>query len=149
MKKQYLFILILVSIFLYGCPSDDNYNDRYYTMENQSNHSLLIKFYNKGNLLDFITTNLSENGDQYKGSFTYDNLSDKFGLPSRAYRSTDSIVIDFDNIKRQIYTIDFLNRTFSEPINRNVYRHENYEDLGKDRFLFKITEEDYNNAEDI
>jgi hypothetical protein len=147
MKK--LILITILSTLLFGCPSNDDYNDRYYTIENQSNHTILIKFYKEGNLLDYITTTLSENGEQYSGHFTYDNIIDSFRLPQRAYEESDSIIFDFDNVKRQIYTIDFINQTLSEPIDSNIFRHENYDNVGNDRFLFKITEEDYINADDI
>lgn len=149
MKKQHLFILVLVSIFLFGCTSDDNRFDRYYTIENQSNHSISLKFYREGIFLDYLTTTLPNTGDQYTRTRSFQSNVANFKLPYRAYNSTDSLVIDFDNVKSQYYSIDILNGTFSDPIERNVYRHENYENIGKERFLFKITEEDYNNAEDI
>ncbi len=146
MKK--IILITIISIFLFGCPTE-SYNDRSYIIENESNHSLLIKFYKEGNLLDYITTTLSENGEQYTGHITYENATYLFNFPLGAYDSSDSIVIDFDNLKRKIYTIDIQNETFSSPINRNIFKHENYEDIGNDRFLFKITEEDYINADDI
>lgn len=148
MKKQSLILLIFVSFFLFGCPSDDNRGDRYYTIENQSNHPLILKFYNDNVYLDYFTTSLPNNGDKITKTTTYTFTTENIKIPMFAFRS-DSIVIEFDNAKRQIYTVDFINKTLSEPIERNVFRHENYENLGKDRFLFKITEEDYNNAEDI
>ena len=149
MQTQHFFVLVIISFFLLGCPADDNMGDRYYTIENQSNHSLLIKFYRDGNIIDHMTTILSENSDTFTRTLRYTNDEDNFTLPYFAYRSADSIVIDFDDVKRQIYTLDFNNKTLSEPIDRNIYRHENYENLGKDRFFFKVTEEDYNNAVDI
>ena len=148
MKTQHLFILVIISFFLLGCPTDDNRSDRYYTIENQSNYPLIMKFYRDGNIIDYMTT-LSENGDSFTRTLRYSNDEDNFTLPYFAYRSADSIVIDFDDVKRQIYTLDFINKTISEPVDRNIYSHENYENLGKDRYLFKITEEDYNNADDI
>jgi hypothetical protein len=147
--KKIIFILI-ASIFLFGCPSDSDFYTRYYSIENNSNHSLSIRFYINNVLIEHLSTTFSNNGERYTGQSSYGDIGiDVFSFPSSAYDSSDSIVIDFDNLKRQIYTIDFINQTFSEPIERNIFRHENYEEIGNDRFLFKITEDDYNNADDI
>lgn len=143
------FLIIFACFFLYGCPSDDGTSDRYYTIENKSDHLLVIKFHQDGNLLEYLTTTLSQNGDHFTENTRFESGTDNFNGPYWAYRSSDSIVIEFDNIKRQIYTLDFINRTISEPIDRNIFRHENYENITKDRFLFKITDEDYYNADDI
>jgi len=143
MKKSVF--LIVISFFLTGCPEEIR-NDRYYILENNSNHELVLKFYFQGSLLEYLTTALSEN-ENYSGQISYQN-EDVFSFPSNAFKA-DSIVIDFDNLKRGTYAIDFLNASFSEPLNRNVFRHENFEHIGNDNFLFSITEEDYNRAEDI
>lgn len=142
--KRTIFLIVL-SFLLTACPEEIQ-NDRYYVLENSSNHEIVLKFYSQGNLLAYLTTTLSED-ETYEGSIRYQN-EDLFSFPSNAFKS-DSIEIDFDNVKRRTYTIDFINGNFSEPINRNVFRHENYQDIGNDKFLFVITEEDYNAADDI
>lgn len=144
MKKL---IFILISFLLTGCPEGIERSDRYYILENNSNHEIVIKFYHEGILLDYLTTVLSED-EKHRGSIRYQNTSDSFFFPSNAFKS-DSIVVDFDNLKRTTYAIDFINQSYSEPIDRNIFNHENYEHKGNDRFLFSITEEDYNRAEDM
>lgn len=143
-----IFLLLLSFVFT-GCPGPDpDFRTRSYILENNSNHSLELKFFNQQVLLDFQTTILNNNGEQFKGRIDYNNEIDLFNFVAGAF-NVDSLVIEFDSSKRISYSIDFINQSYSEPINRNIFNHENYENLGSDEFLFSITEEDYNRAEDI
>lgn len=148
-KLKISIFLLLLSFVLTGCPGPDyGRESRAFILENKSNHSLELKFYNEEVLLDYQTTILDNNGEQFRERIDYSNERDLFSFPARAF-NVDSIVIEFDSSKRLSYAIDFINRTYSLPLNRNIFIHENYENLGNDQFLYSITEEDYNRAEDI
>jgi hypothetical protein len=58
----------------------------------------------------------------------------------------DSLSMIFDNTKVATQVFFTSSEMFSEPVNRNVFLNTNYEAIGGERFLFKITEVDYENA---
>ena len=154
-----LLIILTCPFIIGGCLGivEAGIFHRQYQIMNNSESNIKIKFFDtfsndsseieigenklyKGNLLEYREGNhpqLSENNSFF---------------PNRAYKDADSLVIIFDNIKllSQYYrhTSPF-EVSFSNPKDRNLFKHGNYERLGKeDIFQFTITQQDYENAED-
>ena len=152
MENMKTLLVIAVSVFLsvLGCTDNEvEMNRRDYIIENETEVNLSVKFYNKAN----GTLNNQTSKDLSKG----EQLSEKIELtiefdisedyPSLAY-SSDSVRIVFNNEKFLTSKYNSINMVFSEPIGRNMFRHSNYENLGNERYLFKVTQQDYENAED-
>jgi hypothetical protein len=62
----------------------------------------------------------------------------------------DSIIVTYDNEKRQIYTrIVQANYQNVNPKLRNILEDDSYSIVGEDDYIFTFTEEDYENAEKL
>ncbi len=147
MKK----ILLLIPLFtLFNCGPEAEKFERQYLIENNSNKNIRINFYlmfEPVNSYSDIDLNQGEilNGTRFEFSRPVSKKPDYTG-PRLSFKS-DSAVVIFDNQRKlSTYLISDMEATFSEPKSRNIFRHGNYEALGNDQFLFKITEEDYENA---
>lgn len=84
-------------------------------------------------------TTESENPDYYRDLNSNMPFSSLVG---------DTIIIIFNNERKFGYSFQTLEgvTTFSQPINRNIFRLGAYEALDNDEFLYTITQEDYDNA---
>ena len=151
-KRRTIRILyvVLISVFLsvLGCTDNEvDFNKRDYIIENNTDFQLDIKFYNKtsgiliGNLSGIIQNRDSQLTNTIEQTSEFENIN----VP---YVGADSVKVIIDNDKFFTSSYDFDNSIFSEPINRNLFRHSNYENLGNERYLFKIAQQDYENAED-
>ena len=153
MKNMKTLVVITASIFLsvLGCTDNEvEMNRRDYIIENNTNFSVNIKFYNVSNgILNNQTSGiLNNNGNQLTNKVEQDQpFTNSEDVPIFAHVS-DSVKIIFNNEKFYINTFNTFNESFSEPISRNIFRHSNYEDLGNERYLYNITQQDYENAED-
>lgn len=151
MKNMKAFIVITVSVFLsiLGCTDNEiELIDRTYILENDTEFTVDIKFYNKiDNSLNTETSRiLNTKGDRLSEEIKkIDNFPE--GLPASVFIA-DSVMVVINGDKFFNYAYDFDSKIFSEPINRNLFKHSNYENLGNERYLFKITQLDYENAED-
>ena len=152
MKHMKTFLIITLTIFLsvLGCTNNEvEMNRRDYIIENNTGISTAIKFYSRvDGMLNNQTSKVLSNGhklsEKVELTIEFDSSED---YPRLAY-GADSIKIVFNNEKFIINKYNTINSQFSEPINRNIFRHSNYENLGNERYLFKITQQDYENAED-
>jgi hypothetical protein len=147
MKK----ILLLIPIFaLFNCGPEAQMFERQYLIENKSNTTIQLYFYLLSEPVnDFSGIELNKNrileGKRFEFSKPVSNDSDYTG--SRLSFKSDSAIIIFNNKRKlSIYLKHDMESVFSEPKNRNIYRHGNYESIENDQFLFKITEEDFENA---
>jgi hypothetical protein len=144
-------ILLLIPLFLfYNCGPEANKFKRTYLIENSFNGTVKLKFYDRrtGESRTRKSKVLTGNQQQLEGTIEQSNPFDNSNnnhIVSAVY-GADSLRIIFD--KKKVITQVFFtsSETFSEPLNKNVFRHENYEAIGNEKFLFKITEEDYQNA---
>lgn len=144
-------ILLLIPILtLFNCVPEAEKYGRNYSIENTTNHLIELDFYSLSSpQMDFTNINLERNqsfaGKRFEFSKPISTSPDYTG-PQNSFLS-DSVVIVFDNeSKLSGYLISNMEATFSEPKSRNIFRHGNYEAIGNDKFLFKITEEDFENA---
>lgn len=147
MKKLFLFILFLA---FYNCGPEAEKFGRNYSIENTSNHIVELDFYSSTTPQTDLTNIILERneiiaGKRFEFSRPVSTNSDYTG-PQNSFLS-DSVVIIFDNQRKlSTYLISDMEGTFSEPELRNLFRHGNYEDIGNENFLFRITEEDFENA---
>lgn len=146
MKKIIYFLLIFT---ISSCVKESKTYKRQYSIKNESNQNVKLKFYLAHN--NEIVTNVVLNHlDSYLGTeleFSNPLSNDDNYYVNSTYKGSDSIEIIYNNQRKSIFIIE-VDATFSEPINRNIFRHGNYTDLGNDFYEFIITDEDYNNAED-
>ena len=149
MKKV---IIILLAIIVSSCGVTElKMYQRQYSLKNESGQIVKLKFYNQFNSELVYTSDISiVDNDVFNGDlveFSQPISVDENYYVNTTYRGSDSIVIIFNNARKSVYTIN-VNGSYSTPINRNIFRHGNYESLGNDEFQFTFTSEDYENAED-
>ncbi len=151
MKKV---IIILLLLFSSCIPTPEQFL-RKYIIQNESEVTVQVSFYRKGNPITSVTGTTSlQVSERIEGSNVRRGVdpsslpqSEREGLPRSSFRSADSVQIVFDGQRRSSYTVIGTSE-FSEPLNRNLFRDSNYESIGNDGFLYKITQADYENAED-
>jgi len=114
--------------------------------ENQIN--LILFDLNSG-----VESNLILNaGEQYRGS-TFETSVRVDDIPNESGASISlnagKIIIIFDNdriLVSELADIDNGQGFFSEPIQFNLLRNGNYQNIGNDQYLYKISQADYNAA---
>lgn len=153
MKNIKVFVLGLSLIFIYAfsCTNEVEMNKREYIIENDTDYILNIKFYQRyldgTSKLSITSKILNKKGSQLNQIVEQTSEFTNSGNSLfRAYQG-DSVIVIFNNNK--FITSSYLgDDAFSEPLGRNLYKHSNYENLGNEKFIFKITQQDYENAED-
>lgn len=141
----------MVQIIFLSCVKESRMYSRQYSLKNETNQNIKLKFYFKYNEQlvygEIIKLNDTE---VFNGGFleTDQPHSNDVDYPINTFKASDSVVIIFNNEKRNIMFLQNGDNIFSTPIDRNVFRHGNYVNMGGNNFQFTITEEDYNNAED-
>jgi hypothetical protein len=99
--------------------------------------------------MDFTNINLERNESLAGKRFEFSrpvSTDPNYTGPQNSFLSDSVVIIFNDQRKLSTFLISDVAGTFSEPKFRNIFRHGNYEAIGNDKFLFKITEEDYENA---
>lgn len=154
MKRLRIYIrAILISFLLLGCVTEALEIDRQYQISNMTQFDVRIKFFDSFNGSTY-EIELKSN-EVYKGDvLTYRSgnvqLDDKDSFyPASAYRDSDSLVVFFDESKYAIRSFTLTSPTeamFSDPEERNPFRHGSYRKLKNEEFLFEITKEDYDLA---
>jgi len=144
-------LLLLIPLFiLFNCGPEANKFKRTYIIENSLNRTVELKFYDRrtDELKSRNFNILSGNQDRLQGTIEqtspFNQTSDKAILSAVFGADSLSMIFDNTNVATQVFYTS--SETFSEPLNRNVFLNTNYEAIGNDRFLFKITEKDYENA---
>ncbi|MFV0379086.1 MAG: hypothetical protein ACK5JD_17485 [Mangrovibacterium sp.] len=147
--KTIMRIACLAFLTMLGCIENEiRQEDRIYIIENGTTFSITIEYYNRTNsdMNTDVSSVLSSRGDRLLGQLEQIPVTNFLEeLPTSAF-AADSVKIVFNESRFTTCTYDFNSKTFSEPINRNLFKHSNYENLGNGRYLFKITQEDYENA---
>lgn len=148
--KKYFLTLAFIFLSFHGCiPKNEvEMNIRDYIIENDTDYKVDIKFYLNGNLNNLTSKVLNSKGEQLSEKVEQTSEFDNSGNNLLSAYQGNSIKIIFNNTKFYTHTFNTFNETFSEPIDRNLFWHSNYENLGNEKYLFKITEQDYENAED-
>ena len=155
--KIFNIILPIASLFiiLLSCGvTESPLVSRTYSIENSTNFSVNIKFYFAVNdslvLSSSLPAGAKFQGDELVARSPIPTDSDYDGPRISAFNLSDSTVILFDNSKKivqQSFVTEGI-RNYSQPLDRNIFRHGSYEDIGNDEFLFTITQEDFERAED-
>jgi len=146
--KQMKILITTISIMfiiILGCTNEVEFNERDYIIENNTNFKLNIKFYNKtsGSGISGLSGILDSQGLRLNNTIELTSEFDDFRVP---FVGADSVKIVLNEDRLITYTYDSGSKVFSEPINRNLFRHSNYENIGNKQYLFKITQQDYENA---
>ena len=153
MKHMKILLLVVVSVFLsvFGCTDNEvEMSRRDYTIKNNTDLTADITFYDRisGKIILQSSKKLNPSDQLSEKVEQTSNFDDSDSNEIFNAYLGDSVRIVFSQVKYLSYTFHPYNNEFSEPINRNIFRHSNYEDLGNERYLFKITQQDYENAED-
>ena len=147
MKK---IIIILLAIIVSSCVTELKMYSTQYSINNQTGTEIKLKFYltTTDELVDIYTINTNSilQGEIIERGSTSPLDYPDDSLARNGFSVGDSIIVVFNNQKQKIMQTNI--NGFSEPINRNIYRHGNYDYIGNDKFQFTFTEEDYENAED-
>lgn len=136
--------LIISFLLLSSCGLNLGIEKRKYRLINNSGKELRIEFY-------------------FYNIFKYSKIVNNEGISEvRAKEPTnvgitpllafgaDSIIVTYDNEKRQIYTrIVQANYQNVNPKLRNILEDDSYSIVGEDDYIFTFTEEDYENAEKL
>ena len=139
MRIMKLMGICLLTCFLQNC---EDKIIRTYRLENGTEREIRMEFYAYG--LFSHTGHIIGEGLIYEGETDNDNGRH---LSAGGTLSADSIIVTFDNEKRQLYYGDIL--TSSPFTDRNILSEEPYEVLSNELYRFVFTEEDYENAADI
>jgi len=148
-----LVIIIFTSFIIKSCLVEAREIERRYQIINDSQSDIRIKFFNtySGDSLEVeIQKNEIYLGELLIHRSGNPQLSrDNSFYPSSAFNRSDSSVIIFDNkrISSKSYTMTTPRKAaFSEPLDRNIFRHKNYEHIGDGNYVFVIIESDYLDA---
>lgn len=147
-------IALLFSFFLVfvSCDIvDPQFTDAKFTVRNETNTDIALHFFNENiNFPDRSIVLGSQ--EEYQGLNVESSVGNIFDDPERSVVGSlvaDSIIVIFNNerfFSSYLITEEGNTFSYSEPINRNIFRSGNYEEIGDQEFLYTITQEDYNNA---
>ena len=141
-----LFLSLVCAFYVVSCVTEALEIDRQYQIANMTEFDVRIKFYDSfsGNTYKVeLKTNEVYNGDllNYRSGNVQLDDGDSF-FPSSAYKSSDSLTIFFDESKYALKYFTLSSPTkaiFSDPLERNPFRHGSYKKLKNEVFLFEIT----------
>lgn len=150
MKYLIVFFLAIAT----SCGPEAKMFDRQYILKNSSSMSLELQFFRQGEIsLRFKFAQLLD-GEQLEGEVLersggpWSELSEdnNISLPATSFE-TDSVRIIFNNEKFIVHHINYVPLAFSPSV-RNILKDTDYTSIGNDKFLFTISESDFDNAED-
>lgn len=140
-------IFLLLVVLLYTCDKPEKIN-REYRIENGTNYSLKIDFYEYATLKR--TNNIAGTG--LVSSATQSEFEGRREITALNAFRADSVVITFNTNKRQIYYYDRTDNSFkSVPSlnSRNVLNDAVYSIDNIEIYRFTLLDEDYTKAQDI
>ena len=132
-----------MSLFFGNCECGRKVTNRKYVIENNTNHKIKIDFY-QYNRFKLFKEKIG------KGVIHEGMSNDGTGKMIAAFFAfrTDSLVIVFNDNKRQIYYMDPIFKSL--PVSkRNILNDSSYTHESNKLYRYSFTEEDYNNAEDL
>ena len=143
MKYYYLYIVIL------GVLACDLGNEKVkikYVLENGTNRDIKIDFYKYSFLRG--SAEKKSSGLIIEG-YVYDYGRGSAGIRPTYFNGCDSVVVIYDDKKRQIYYFN-KNGFQSQPQTvRNILEEDAYIKENKEMYRFIFTEEDYESAENL
>ena len=135
--------ICMVLCFLQNCGTDRvDIVKRTYRIENGTSHEIKMELYSYD--IFYETRHIIGEGLIFEGSV--DNGTGSH-LSAGGALGADSIIVVFDNEKKQTYHGDIL--TATPPTNRNILSEDAYEVISNELYRFTFTEADYENAEEI
>ncbi|GAA0892882.1 hypothetical protein GCM10009122_25610 [Fulvivirga kasyanovii] len=145
MRTMKIIGICMVLCFLQNCGTDRiDIIRRAYRLENGTSSEIKIEFYRYG--IFKHTQHIIGEGLIFEGSMDNDGGAH---LSAGGALGADSIIVVFDNQKKQIYYHGDIVVTATPPTDRNVLLNEAYEIINDELYRFTFTEADYENAEEI
>lgn len=149
MRKKFFYVIPL--FFIISCVVEKQTFIVSYRFENSSGSEIILVFSEETNneITNEIDLAQGETSRFFRTEISDENIisNSNSDLPESAFFSNISRVI-FDN-ERELEISRILmgdENFFSPPVERNIFRQGNYDDLGNRNFQFVFTQEDYNNA---
>lgn len=144
-----LFFVTIFLLLVLSCGPETEREMRTYVILNETNNNvtLLLSLNNIDKLNTYVVLGTNE---IYRGERL--ELGNLIMLPETTTPvqslGADEVTIVFDDEYILFFDVDLSNEepVFSNPLNRNPFRHGSYEFIGDDEFLFTITQEDFENA---
>ena len=133
MKNLRYFIHCMFLLLVGAC---EHSVERTYVIENQSNHSLEVKFFRSDILTSKIVLN---DGDKWETLYSEDMAT---GVDAARALHADSLTVTFDNMRILYYS-------FPTTGNRNLLSNDSYIIESDELYRYIFTEQDYENAEEI
>lgn|SRR5690606_1601808 len=147
-NMKFTLFLIVTILFIQSCDMHDKRIKRKYIIENSTSREIKIDLY-ASNIFQKTTTK-SGKGVIIEGSADDGGMNKRID-PFIAF-DADSIVITFDNKKRQIYyysVTEYKLKGLPDNKMRNVFNESAYTIESEDLYRYIFIEEDYENAEEI
>ena len=150
------YIVYPLLLILASCGPEAERFDRQYVIENSAGVPIELQFYRRGELAFRFGKTPLQNGERLEGLVKHrsggpwSDLSQEnnLRLPSNSFEA-DSIRIIYDNLKLSTFAYrSSPNGAIFTPTDRNILRDTDYTSIGGDKFLFTISESDFENAGD-
>jgi hypothetical protein len=136
--------LIIYFFLLFSCVPEAGVETRNYILINNSGKELRIEFY----FYNIFKNSKIVNKEGVLEMLTKESMGR--GITPLLAFDADSIIVTYDNEKRQIYTeIVQANYQNVNPKLRNILEDDNYSIDGEGNYIFTFTEGDYENAEKL
>ncbi len=142
-----LFFATIFLLLVLSCGPEAKRTETTYILSSELDIPVTLQI--TSNFSESISVTLNE-FEVYRGNtreLTSPDRSEDSFAPSQSLEA-NTLTIIFSNERSSFFEIDLSNDPvfFSEPINRNPFRHGSYENIGNDEFLYTITQEDFENA---
>lgn len=148
--KYLLFSFLILLIFSCDIINEQS-TKATFTIENEYNEGVKLVFFTSSTMTENRSINLNLN-EAYTGDIIESSVGGIFDNPELSTLGGffgDSIVVIYNNERfMSHYLITAPENTFqySEPINRNLFRSGNYEEVSEENFIYTITQEDFDSA---
>ncbi|MFN3138682.1 MAG: hypothetical protein ACE37L_13400 [Allomuricauda sp.] len=140
------FTALIYFVVTIGCTSEPDVFEYTIITKNSSNSSLVFELYVDDNLFESI---LVAPSSSYRCSYSSEFFRGFSGCNNSLTRSVDSIIFKFNNGKGYICSARNLIGANMECFpNKKLFRSddETFQMMDNNKFLFDITQEDYENA---
>jgi hypothetical protein len=148
--KGYYYIILSFFLIISCTHENEQFIDKSFVIKNETSHTVSIKFYNLIDEVQNTETSTILDSENIQSEYSIEDIlksNNEQGLPASAFIA-DSVRIIFNENKILSYSYFVETMTFSEPVNRNIFKLNNYSNSDNERYEYKITEIDYENAED-
>jgi hypothetical protein len=139
--KQITYIIV-ACFFLNGCG--EKVDSRKYIIDNGTAYKIKIELYTQ---YSSVPRSFEKIGIGAVHTAVMDDEQYEINAPSAF--GTDSVVVTYNDLKRQVYWISETSFESLPQVTRNLLNDFDYSVLEKGNYIFTFSEEDYENAEKL